>query len=283
MDNWLFDGIEDLDAAQKAFDTLGYCAFSSLISSEDVGNLLQGIEAAVEGGQLIIGGKSIHVNNDVIYVSSEIETLCRDERIVHASEKLLGCEIELQHSKFNAKPIHDDGAGAVPWHQDYPFFPHSNYDLIACVIHLDDEESGSGSMEFISGSHTKGVVSHVSSDGSFAYQARSPQVQKDSIETMYAKRGWVSFHHGLTLHRSGPKTIEGDRRLLVFQYRAQDAVQLAGVIWRCTGYKVHERKPKVRCARFPNGDIVELRGDAGRLYDLYGRLEPDAKNENLSY
>ena len=41
------------------------------------------------------------------------------------------------------EPINDKGSGLINWHQDYPFFPHTNFDLLAFGIHLDDEDENS--------------------------------------------------------------------------------------------------------------------------------------------
>jgi hypothetical protein len=86
--------------------------------------------------------------------------------------------------------------------------------------------------------------------------------------------GFVSFHHCLTLHTSNPKLRSGHRRLIVLQYRAVDAVQLAGVIWRCNGMQLEEENGAPR-ARFPDGTSVEMRGHGGRLFDVSGKLAPN--------
>lgn len=277
MKNYVFSSLDDeLDASKAVFDELGYVGYTDLLSNSDLSLLLDGVNTAVSNGKLNIGESDMLVNNDAIYAHDEIERICKLPQLIKVARILLGGgDIELQHAKFNAKPKNDQGGGEVFWHQDYPFFPHSNFDLIACVIHLDDEEIGSGSLEFVPGSHKLGTLSHINSEGVFAYECTDQNVINSSqTELFIAKRGWVTFHHGLALHRSAPKTIAKDRRFLVFQYRAIDAVQLAGVIWRCNGYQVHELSNRSRFARFPCGTKVELRGIGGRLYDQFNTLAP---------
>jgi hypothetical protein len=88
--------------------------------------------------------------------------------------------------------------------------------------------------------------------------------------------GMTMFHHVVTVHRSDAKTAEGNRRIIVFQYRACDSVQNTGVIiWKCTGYAVDPSALEERFARFPDGTRVELRGRGGRLYDVTGALQPN--------
>lgn len=277
MTNCIFSGIDELDHAKSVFDTLGYCGFSNLLGENDLQRLLTGVDEAINSGDLKIGESSLLANNDAIFAHEEIERICKEPQLVQVARALLGgCEIELQHSKFNAKPKKDTGEGKIPWHQDYPYFPHSNFDLIACVIHLDDEQNGSGSLEFVPGSHRLGIRSHLRKDGTFAYECTDQEaIDSAKPELVIARRGWVTFHHGSTLHRSAPKTISADRRFVVFQYRAIDAVQLAGVIWKCNGYQVHAINKHPRVARFPCGTKVELRGISGRLYDPFSSFSPD--------
>ena len=72
-----------------------------------------------------------------------------------------------------------------------------------------------------------------------------------------------------------------DRRLIIFQYRSQDALQLSGAIWKSNGYQVEENTSHGK-VRFPNGTIIENRGMNGRLFDIYGKLKPDEPKETPS-
>ena len=48
-----------------------------------------------------------------------------------AVTQLIGGNLRLQHCKLNWKPP-TKGTGEVDWHQDFPFLPHTNYDVLAC-------------------------------------------------------------------------------------------------------------------------------------------------------
>lgn len=95
------------------------------------------------------------------------------------------------------------------------------------------------------------------------------------------KAGDVTIHHCLLLHFSNQKKNNKQRRLLVYQYRAPDNIQLAGVLWKCTGLEIKSGKYK-GFARFNDGARVELRGKSGRLYDKFGKLAPD-KSSSTTY
>jgi len=237
--------------------------------------LRSAVEEAQTAGRLKVGIDRMVENNDAIFAHECLEAICRDPRIVNFVRRLTGHPIELQHAKFNAKPERIDGGGEIKWHQDYPFYPHTNFDLVSCGIHLDDEDADSGPVRIIPGSHLWGVLSHCR-NGEFVYECHSEDrdLEAEPSELLHAAAGFVTFHHCLTVHRSDAKRRPGHRRILVLQYRAQDAAQIAGVIWKSTGYPV-EQTASPRYTRFPDGTRVEMRGDQGRLYDVYGRLAPD--------
>jgi len=264
----------NLENAKKFFDENGFVAFSDIISKDELNLIRDGIDKAIEEKKLVYGKNEMLANQDIIFTNPFLEKYVKNPTICEIASRLINSPIELQHSKFNAKPTRSSEQGEVKWHQDYPFYPHSNFDLIACVIHLDDEDENSGAMKFIPGSHKLGVLSHCKNN-KFVYECTElkDNPQKNSV-LLTCKAGLVEFHHGLTLHSSAPKNKDGYRRLIIFQYRAQDSIQLSGVIWKCTGYQVMENKCK-NTIRFMDGTRVEKRGNEGRLIDMQGKLKPD--------
>jgi ectoine hydroxylase-related dioxygenase (phytanoyl-CoA dioxygenase family) len=174
--------------------------------------------------------------------------LCRNPRIVELLTPLLGEDIQLQHSKLATKPPAKD-AGAFAWHQDYAFFPHTNFDLLAVMVMLDDATQENGCMSIVKGSHKLGVLDHLR-DGYFEGKCVEEKYWADpkQVVPLMPKAGGISIHHGLTLHAS-PANISGrPRRGVVFQYRASDAHQLAGKIHADTGLQVRGKfREYVRC------------------------------------
>ncbi len=264
------------DDAARFYEENGFVAFTDLLSPVEITELTGAVDAAIVEGKLSIGAEEMPNNNDCVFAHPAIEVMVRNRELVGMARRLVGHPIELQHSKFNAKPLHDKGAGEVSWHQDFPFFPHTNFDMVACLIHLDDEDMDAGPLKCIPGSQKWGPVSHLAPDGKFAYQATG---RKDLNELpgvhLRGKAGMVTFHHCLTMHTSAPKQRTGHRRFVIFQYRAYDSKQLAGVIWKCHGMQVEDRTALPSVARFNDGTRVELRGTGGRLFDVAGQLAPN--------
>jgi ectoine hydroxylase-related dioxygenase (phytanoyl-CoA dioxygenase family) len=174
--------------------------------------------------------------------------LCRDPRITGLLTPLLGEDIQLQHSKLATKPPKKD-AGEFAWHQDYAFFPHTNCDLMAVMVMLDDATPENGCMSIVKGSHKLGVLNHLR-DGYFVGMCLEDKYWSDPAQVvpLTPKAGGISIHHGLTLHAS-PANLSGrPRRGVVFEYRASDAHQLAGNVFADTGLQVRGQfRECVRC------------------------------------
>ena len=80
-------------------------------------------------------------------------------------QALLGEVVRLQTTKLNTKA--PGGGAAVEWHQDWAFYPHTNDDLLAIGVMLEDVDASNGPLMVIPGTHKGPVLSHFR-DGVFA-------------------------------------------------------------------------------------------------------------------
>jgi ectoine hydroxylase-related dioxygenase (phytanoyl-CoA dioxygenase family) len=164
--------------------------------------------------------------------------LALDQRIVRLVAQLLGPDLQLQHSKLATKPPRK-GAGEFAWHQDFAFFPHTNANLLAVMVMLDDATPENGCMSIVRGSHKRGLLNHLV-DGYFTAACQEPEhwSRPADIVPLTPKAGGISIHHCLMLHAS-PNNLSGrPRRGVVYEYRAGDAYQLAGTIFADTGLQI---------------------------------------------
>ncbi len=280
-ENWKFS-LNQKEDAISYYRENGVVGFNDILDSDDLNSITTGIDEAIKNGDIKYNSDTFDAyQNDIIFHHPILEKYVKDERICNITRELLGCPIELQHAKFAAKPKKNKTIGGIKWHQDFPFFPHTNFDLIACSIHLDDEEIESGPLKVIPKSHKLGVLSHCN-DGKFIYSCTDEQkIDESNTANLKCNAGDITFHHCLTLHSSEPKKNDRDRRLIVFQYRAQDALQLSGAVWRSNGYQV-EANTSNGNVRFPDGLVVENRGIGGKLFDIYGKFKPDEQKQKVS-
>lgn len=150
--------------------------------------------------------------------------------ILDVVQELIGPDITLQQTKLNLKPPAEDAR--FEWHQDYPFFPHTNYDLVAVMVFLDDADESNGCLRVIPGSHKLGPLEHdFSADGqAYGTEVKDKALFEDESRWtgLVVPGGSIALHHSCTLHSSGPNNSDRPRSSLIFEYRATDARQIAG-------------------------------------------------------
>jgi len=148
-------------------------------------------------------------------------------RLVAVLERLLGPAVRLHGAKINLKSA--AYGAAVEWHQDWAFYPHTNDDVLAVGVMLDDMTPDNGPLLCVPGSH-RGPTHDHHQDGCFvgAMDPETCGVDFDSAEAIIGPAGACSFHHVRTVHGSAMNTSGRDRRLLLYQAAAGDAWDLRG-------------------------------------------------------
>ncbi|WP_205625038.1 phytanoyl-CoA dioxygenase family protein [Geminicoccus roseus] len=150
------------------------------------------------------------------------DRVMRHPKILEILQQLVAPSIRFDTSKLNMKAA---GYGAaVEWHQDWAFYPHTNDDLCAVGVMMDDCAIENGPLLCIPGSH-KGPVHDHHADGHFcgAIDPGSVDLPFDQAVPCTGPAGSISIHHARTIHGSALNTSDKMRRLLLFQYRAADA------------------------------------------------------------
>jgi phytanoyl-CoA hydroxylase len=137
--------------------------------------------------------------------------------------------VRFDTGKLNMKSA---GYGApIEWHQDWAFYPHTNDDLAAVGIMLDDFTMENGPMMVIPGSHLGPVYDHHGPDGRFcgAMDPADPGVDYAKAMPCLGKAGSITIHHVRAVHGSATNFSGAERRFLLYQYRAADAWPLLGL------------------------------------------------------
>ncbi len=134
--------------------------------------------------------------------------------------QLIGPDLTCNGDKLNLKLA--DVGSPVEWHQDWAFYPHTNDDLLAVGIAIDDSTLENGCLMVLPGTHLGPLLDH-HQDGHFAGAVTEPGFRPDGAVPIMLKAGGISIHHVRTLHGSAPNRSSRARRLLLFQYCAADA------------------------------------------------------------
>ena len=160
-------------------------------------------------------------------ISHDLNDLLHSDYILGPARDLIGPNIRLHTSKLNMKSA---GYGAaVEWHQDYAFYPHTNDDILAIGVIIDDMRLENGPLMVYPGSH-KGPVYNHHVDGVFA-GAMLPEengLNPKNAVSLLGSAGSISIHHGRIVHGSALNTSERARRILFFEMMAADAFPLMG-------------------------------------------------------
>jgi hypothetical protein len=141
---------------------------------------------------------------------------------------LLGKDISLKTSKLNTKA--PGGGAAVEWHQDWAFYPHTNDNVLALGLMLNDVDIDNGPLMVIPESHKGPVLSH-NNNGVFcgAINPDDKFFDIDKAVTLTGKARSMTIHHARTLHGSAPNNSEKDRLVLFYECNSADAWPLVGV------------------------------------------------------
>jgi len=209
---------------------------------------------------------------------ASFEKLYRDPRMVGIVQRLLGPDLRLHGSKINMKAPHY--GSPVEWHQDWAFYPHTNDDLLAVAVMLDDCTPDNGPLLVVPKSHTGPVWNH-HARGYFCGAVDPADIEAEIARAvpLLGEAGSMSFHHVRLLHGSAQNVSPEPRALLLYEYAAADAWPLMGVkdladfnARLVTGEPGVEPRMKPAPVRMPlppavhQGSIYENQTEASRRY-----------------
>ena len=229
------------DAQVAAYHRDGYLAVPCFLDRDRVDALRRVTDAFVERSRVVTRSDALFdldprhtpaapvlrriknpADNDPLY-----RWLALESPIVDVVSELIGPSIRFHHSKLNLK---GSLLGApVEVHQDAAFYPHSNDDVLAVGLLLDDATAENGAMAVLPGSHRGPIYTHFDTQGRFVGCVRAEDVarlDRGPAILLDLPAGSIHIHHYRLIHWSAPNTSSGDRRLLINSYAAADAVSL---------------------------------------------------------
>ena len=155
--------------------------------------------------------------------------LAQNPQITDCLCSLIGEDIRLHPGgKVNIKS--PKVGSSIEWHQDWAFYPHTDEDVLAAGILLDDMDETNGPVMFIPRSH-KGPVYDHHSHGAFcgAIDVNREGVDVSKAVEIHASAGSMTIHHARLVHGSSSNRSNKQRRVLFFEYAAADAWPRSGI------------------------------------------------------
>jgi phytanoyl-CoA hydroxylase len=220
----------------------GYVVAKSVLDQQELGKLRKALEEILEGARGLSGHTDIY-DLEPFHTPTEprvrrvktphkhfpiFREFVQSPKVVALLQQLLGPDVRLHGSKINIKAPH--GGAAVEWHQDWAFYPHTNDDVLAVGVMLDDCLMENGPLMILPETH-KGPVYDHHADGYFAGAMDPADYGLDTSKAvaLTAPAGSMSFHHARVLHASAQNTSNRSRWLLLYEFTAADAWPLSGV------------------------------------------------------
>jgi len=222
-----------------AYTEQGFLVVPNVLSEQELDQIRQELE------QLVVKAAGVTENNEVYdlednhssaapkvrrikdphMVMPSVAALVRHPPLVAILTQLLGPGVRFQTSKLNMKSAGD--GSAVEWHQDWAFYPHTNDDLLAVGVMLDDVDETNAPMCVLPGSH-RGVIHDHHSNGFFcgAIDPVENPIDLSPAVPLLGTAGSMTFHHVRAVHGSAPNRSDRSRNLLLFQFAAVDAFPL---------------------------------------------------------
>jgi len=213
----------------------GYLGVEKVLSSDEVADLRRVTEEFVDQSRQVTDHTSVfdlepghsadtprlrRLKNPIEQHAVYDQTL-RHPKILEIVSQLIGPGLRTNGNKLNMK--YSQFGSPVEWHQDWAFYPHTNDNLLAVGIAIDAMTIENGCLLVVPGSHKGPVLSHHHSKGFFVGAVTEPDFEPSDAVPIIVGAGGISIHHVRTLHGSAPNTSPNPRRLLLYQYCANDA------------------------------------------------------------
>ncbi len=163
-------------------------------------------------------------------VDPVFDEFTRSPRLLSVLSALLGPSgVRLQNSKLNLKA--PQYGSPVEWHQDWAFYPHTNDDVLAVGVLLDDATADNGPLLVVPGTHRGPTFDHHGPDGRFcgAMDPVRDRLDYEHAVPLIAPAGSVTFHHARLVHGSAENVSRRPRNLLLYEFCAADAFPLLGI------------------------------------------------------
>jgi len=144
--------------------------------------------------------------------------------IIDLAADLVGPDVKIHHAKRNFKWA--DGGEEVKWHQDIPFYPHTNFSPLTIGVYLEDVGLEQAPMAVVPGSHRGPIFSLYNDKEEWVGAISDSDLERVAVDTavpLMGPAGSITVHSCRAVHGSEPNRSASSRPLLLNAYSAADA------------------------------------------------------------
>src|SRR5262245_40201324 len=153
-------------------------------------------------------------------------------RVADLAADVLGPDVNYRDSMINVKC--PGTGGAVKWHQDLPFSPHTNAGTIQIFVALYDVTPDQGPLVVLPGSHRGEIYEHYDETGSWRGGIGPSDLRRIDFAAateLVCTAGDAIVLHPITVHGSGPNRSDRSRPLLMNGFDAADSIAYTPMTW----------------------------------------------------
>lgn len=188
-----------------SFRTNGYLGPYALASPDEMTKIRAEVERVLE---------TAAPDHDSLAHNRHLDARCvydlaTRSAIIERMAALYGEDLLLWRTNFFVK---NPGAGTIPWHQDYFYWPLEPPVIISAWIAIDPSTKANGCLQLIPGSHRAPLPHVPAEDGMLFYQMADPKfVEHEKAIELEMQPGEFILFNERTLHHSEPNDTDTRR------------------------------------------------------------------------
>jgi ectoine hydroxylase-related dioxygenase (phytanoyl-CoA dioxygenase family) len=225
--------VEPTDDQVAFFKENGFLAVDRLTTDEEIDWLVPIFDAAfeeVDAGEVEPGGSPKVAYQSMVPELRFPELL--DTTFSRNARRYAARLLEVDESQLSGwghmirKPV--GNSRLAPWHQDEAYWePELRYPAaLGAWLPLHAVTVAMGCMQFIPGSHKRGVLDHVFYDGDPLHNLlEAVDVDTSKAVACPLPKGGATFHHKRTLHFTEPNTTDEMRRAYPIEFQLAPEVR----------------------------------------------------------
>lgn len=162
----------------------------------------------------------------------EFWAIAEQSPLADIATDILGPDIIYRDSMINVKP--PGARGAVAWHQDFAFYPHTNYGTIQILTALYDITDDQGPLCVLPGSNHGQIYDHYDENDQWLGEIPVRTIETIDVQSqikLVCKAGDAVLLHPATIHGSQANKSGRARPLLIHGLNAADAIPYTALTW----------------------------------------------------